>query len=204
MNLKSTVYVKKDDKTDEFFNRFKKIKIAGQTWEIQATDRFSVPGIIEAVVKETNENPADDIADVLPACPCDQILGQSIVEQDGEFGFEIRGDYLNEDSEWRIDGNPRVRISSVTENGRFVKVKVYDGAVDGFTLKYGTNDSWFAKKVLIKHCQTPIVGETVVSPYDVVEYKVRNEVKTAPSMWMELIQNMQKWLPRKATLARLR
>lgn len=177
MNLKSTVYIKKDNKTDEFFNRFKKIKIAGQTWEIQATDRFSVPGIIEAVVKETNENPADDIADVLPACPCDQILGQSIVEQDGEFGFEIRGDYLNDDSEWRVDGNPRVRISSVTENGRFVKVKVYDGAVDGFTLKYGTNDSWFAKKVFIKHCQTPIVGETVVSPYDVVEYKVRNEVK---------------------------
>lgn len=178
MNLKGTIYIKKDDVTEAFFDRFKNVRIGGKVWEVQATDKFSVPGIIEAVVKETFNDSIGEIADVLDACVADPIMGQAVVEQDGEYGYEARGGILDKDSEWVIDGNDRVRIEKVSPDGRFCTVRVHDGALDGFKVKYGCGSSWYSKKVAIKCCCTPIVGESTVSPYDVLEYHLRDVSKS--------------------------
>lgn len=178
MNLKGTIYIKKDDATEDFFSRFKEVRIAGHTWEVEVTDKFSVPGIIEAVVKETFSNPIGEIADVLDACVADPIMGQALVEQDGEYGYEVRDSVLDKDSEWVVEGNDRVRVERVSPDGRFCTIKVHDGAIDDFKVKYGKGSSWCSKKVAIKCCCTPIVGPSAVSPYDILEYHLRDKDKT--------------------------
>ena len=177
MNLDGEIYLKNDEKTVDFFHRFKVIKLAGKQWEVQALDTISVPGIIEVNLKETFQDKVSEVADVLQACEADPVMGLNLVEQDGEYGYEVRGSYLNQDRNWVVEGNDRVRIKSVSEDGRFCTVRVHNGAVDGFTVKYGTHDTWYVKKVQIKCCCTPIVGPTVVYPYDVVEYKLRDSEK---------------------------
>lgn len=174
MNMKGTIYVKKDEKSEDFFRRFKMIKIGGQVWEIQATDHFSVPGIIEAVIKETFENVLQDIPNVEDADAADPVMGKGLVSQDGEYGYEVRGDYLSDDRTWQIVGNDRVEILDVSKDNRYCRVKVNDGATDSFSVRYGSGNLWYAKKVAIKDKSTPIVGPTTVAPFDNVEFSLRD------------------------------
>ena len=60
LNYSLIMYITKDSNTEEFFKRFKVIKIKGQPWEVQATDSISSDGIIEVALKETFTNSIED------------------------------------------------------------------------------------------------------------------------------------------------
>jgi len=54
------LYITKDETTTEFFNRFERVVINGQTWEVQGyndnygtTSRKSTGGLIRVALKET-------------------------------------------------------------------------------------------------------------------------------------------------------
>lgn len=175
MNLSGTIYVKKNEETDDFFQRFNKLKLGGKTWEIQATDRLSAPGIIEVIIKETFNDSIAELPEIKVECPIHQIMGPTVVNQDTLNGYEIRKNCVIEDGKWWVEGNPRVRLESVSDDGEFCKVRVYGGAVDSYRVYYGIPQSSYHLDVDIKGCRPAIIGDTVVSPYDIVTYKAGGE-----------------------------
>ena len=60
LNYTLVMYITKDSNTEEYFNRFSKIKINGDSWEVQAVDRLSSEGILEIALKESYNNAIED------------------------------------------------------------------------------------------------------------------------------------------------
>lgn len=172
MNLDGTVYVKQTPETDEFFVRHRKFSLGGKSWSVAATDRLSVPGIIEVVVRETFSDPIAELPQVVLEDPMHQIIGPTKVKQDTLVGYEIRHGFVREDGSWWVEGNPRVRVEPA-KDGAFCNVRVYDGAVDGFRLFYGTPQSSYHLDVAVDWEYPAIEGRTEVRPYDVSEYAAR-------------------------------
>ena len=170
-NLSGTMYIKQDQRTKDFFKRFKTFKIAGHTWQSQVVDYITVPGIIEIEVQEYYDN---DIAD-LPRIEdetCSEIVGVSTVEQKKTYGFKIRDDYYNPSYSWRVEGNKHVELVREIDNGHQCEIKVHDGAIRGFTLIYGDAHSGYNVDIKIARRCDGIAGPKQVYPYDIVDYSV--------------------------------
>ena len=167
-NWSGTIYIKKDNRTLNFFHRFTKIQIEEHTWEVHVVDELSVPGIIELEIREFYDDPIADLPQVLPE-GCHEILGRESVEQDGEYGYMIRKEYINPSYSWRIEGNPRVEIESQIEDT--CNIIVHDGAIRGFKIIYGDKVSGYHMDVTIERRCKGVIGPDVVYPYDIVEYK---------------------------------
>lgn len=56
MNYSSEIYITKNAETLEFFHRFQKVKIDGQTWEVVAVNSASGEGIIKVALMEDFNN----------------------------------------------------------------------------------------------------------------------------------------------------
>ena len=56
LNYTLEMYISKDEKTNEFFQRFTKIQLDGKPWEVQAVDRISTEGILAVYLKEDYSN----------------------------------------------------------------------------------------------------------------------------------------------------
>ena len=63
LNYDLTMFVTKDDITEDFFHRFTKIKVNNKQYEVQAVDNISVEGIIEVALKEDYTNDVKDASD---------------------------------------------------------------------------------------------------------------------------------------------
>lgn len=170
LNLSGTIYIKKDERTKNFFKRFTHIKLAGHTWEVQVTDSITVPGIIELEIQEYYDNTAAELPEIVQE-GCHEIIGKETVEQNGEYGYKIRPAYLNPSYSWSVEGNDRVDIAEVAEDGSYCTVKVHDGAIKGFKLIYGNRRSGYHMDVKIARECAGIIGPKTVYPYDIVEYK---------------------------------
>ena len=167
-NWSGTIYIKKDSRTINFFHRFTKIQIEGHTWEVHVVDELSVPGIIELEIREFYDDPIADLPQVLPE-GCHEILGRESVEQDNEYGYMIRKEYINPLYSWRVEGNPRVEIES--QEGNTCNVIVHNGAIKGFKIIYGDKISGYHMDVSIERRCKGVVGPNTVYPYDIIEYK---------------------------------
>ena len=56
LNNTLQIYITQNQETLDYFHRFSKIKLNGNTWEVQAIDTISTPGIIEVSLKEDFNN----------------------------------------------------------------------------------------------------------------------------------------------------
>lgn len=180
-NFSGTIYIKNTPETREYFHRFTKIKINGQTWQIQVVDRTTVPGIIELEIGEYYNNTYEELPDIIATNKSHQIIGQTLVPQDSVIGYMIDEELFDSDWKWTIEGNPRVRIESIDDSGRICQVRVHQGALGEFTLRCGNKRSGYSLNVKIDVDWTRIDGPTEVSPYSKVKYKN----PTAGFYWIE-------------------
>lgn len=167
LNLSGTIFIKNTTTTRDFFERFTHIKVDGHIWEIQVTDSISVPGILELEVQEYYDNPIAELPEIVHGQNEDVIVGEDIVEQDSIVGYYIPREYMKSKYKWTIEGNDRVRIVEVMNNGNMCKVRVHAGAVGGYTVKYGD----YSLEATIDWQRNYIKGPAIVSPYDVFTYK---------------------------------
>lgn len=174
LNLSGTVYIKNTPATKAFFKRFTHIELDGHTWEVQVTDSITVPGIIELEVQEYYDNFVDDLPKVVKVGCQEQILGETVVRQDTEHGYRIEDDYYDPRYEWSIEGNPRVRVKEVHEDGKVCTVRVEDGAIRGFKVVYGDRNSGYHLDVKIDISEPEIEGPAEVYPYDTPSYTIKN------------------------------
>lgn len=68
LNYTLEMYISNNEKTNEFFHRFKKLKVQGKPWEVQAVDNMTTEGIIAVYLKEdfTNEFAETQVKDPQP------------------------------------------------------------------------------------------------------------------------------------------
>lgn len=167
-NWSGTIYIKKDERTINYFHRFTKFTIEGHKWEVHVVDEISVPGIIELEIREFYDDLLEDLP-VVEQEGCHEIIGRETVEQDGTYGYMIRSAYVNPEFSWRVEGNPRVEIES--QEGDTCNVLVHDGAIRGFRLIYGNKTSGYYMDITIERECKGIIGPQTVYPYDIVDYK---------------------------------
>ena len=167
LNLSGTIYIKLTPQTREFFKRFTHIKVDNHIWEVQVTDSISVPGILELEVQEYYDNPIAELPEIKKETEDSVIVGETTVPQDTEIGYYIPKSYLKKKYEWKVTGNPRVRILEVLNNGNMCKVKVFDGAVGSYTVSYGD----YSLEVNIDWQREYIKGSDIIYPYSLETYK---------------------------------
>ena len=63
MNYQAELYITRTEETENYFQRFEKVKIEGKPYEIQAVDRLSNPGILTVKLKETYQNTIQEQAE---------------------------------------------------------------------------------------------------------------------------------------------
>ena len=167
LNLSGTIYIKLTPQTREFFKRFTHIKVDNHIWEVQVTDSISVPGILELEVQEYYDNPIAELPEIKKETEDSVIVGETIVSQDSEVGYYIPKSYLKKKYEWKVTGNPRVRILEILNNGNMCKIKVFDGAVGNYTISYGD----YNLECTIDWQRNYIIGPDIIYPYSLVSYK---------------------------------
>lgn len=99
----------------------------------------------------------------------DIIVGDDVVKQDCVVGYYIPKEYLKPRYEWTVEGNPRVKLVEVMNNGNMCKVRVYEGAIGTYTVKYGD----YSIETTIDWERNYIKGPEVVSSYEMFTYKAK-------------------------------
>lgn len=166
LNLSGTIFIKNNEQTREFFNRFTHIKVAGHMWEVQVTDSISVPGVLELEVQEYYDNTIAELPEIIDASQQTNIVGQEVVKQDVTVGYFIPAEYYDKNSTWTVTGNDRVFVTEILDEGQMCRVRIYDGAVGSFIVSQGNN----SMEVVIDWQEPYIDGPTEIYPYDFYTY----------------------------------
>ena len=168
LNLSGTIFIKNTPTTRAFFERFTHIKVDNHIWEVQVTDSISVPGILELEVQEYYDNPIAELPEIVRETEDESIIvGETVVKQDTTIGYYIPAEYVKSKYKWEVIGNPRVKITEIMSEGNICKVRVYDGAIGSYTVKYGD----YSLDVSIDWKREYIKGPDQVFPYDTYTYK---------------------------------
>ena len=144
LNYDLTMYITKDDITENFFHRFTKIKINEKQYEVQAVDSISVDGIIEVALKEDYTNSIKDEVEKIEEEKNNQIenedtdleqssisiIGPTNVYPYDEVHYTIDGSY---GGEWSISNNKAYIINQTDTS---VSIIIKTGRSGKFDLIY--------------------------------------------------------------------
>ena len=151
LNYTLIMYITKDEFTTEYFERFKKIKIDGEPWEVQAVDNMSSTGIIEVALKETFKNTleeeleAETETDGSYEAGLPHILGESIVYPYDTRNYTVEG---ISDGIWSVDNTDIIKFNYQTPYE--VSVVVKTGRSGKFILSYTNADTTVELPIEIK------------------------------------------------------
>ena len=137
-----TMYITKDEKTEEFFHRFTKVKINGRPWEVQAIDDMSSDGIIIIALKEWYNNSLAETASEISSSEPEEsqndlphIVGKQKVYPYEKLTYTIEN--IGQGS-WKIDSN-KVKILNSTEDT--LQLEVVTGRSSEFNIEYITENN---------------------------------------------------------------
>lgn len=165
LNWSGTIFIKNNEETKDYFNRFTKIKIDGKPYEVQVVDCISVPGIIELEVLEDFTNTVKDLPSITISEIDNNILGKDNVEPKEKVNYMIQEALISPDAQWEIEENDNVTI--IDSNQEYCSIFVGADATGNFILSYGD----YSKVITIKEAAAAIIkGDTNVFPYDVITY----------------------------------
>lgn len=161
LNLSGTIYIKNNEETRLYFNRFTKFYINGHKWEVQVTDDISVPGVLELEVQEYFDNNTDDLPKISKEENQNIIIGKTIVNPNELIGYQIDKSYLSDDSSWSIINNNKVTFNVIKNYPNMIEVKIDSSASGSFTIKYGS----YSIDVTINDSMNKILGSSEILVY---------------------------------------
>lgn len=135
LNETAFMYVVKNEDTEKFFSRFQKFKLGNQYWEVQATDKISVDGIIEVALKEDFANNFDEPVEEITKEDDriePMITGSPTVKPYSIVNYGIK--YTQTGGEWSVSDPSKARIKTATDNSAIVEI--VSGKSGSFTLMY--------------------------------------------------------------------
>ena len=133
LNLSGTVYIKKTEQTQDYFNRFTRLKINGHTWQVKVVDTLTVPGIIELEVQEYFDSITEDLIEINHIDTQNEIIGPQQVYPYESYIYNID----NITGEFSLDNNNAKIINQ--ENGQ-CEIEIITGKKGKFNLIYTEND----------------------------------------------------------------
>lgn len=136
LNETAFMYVAKNEDTEKFFTRFTKFKLGNQYWEVQATDKISVDGIIEVALKEyfTNnfDEPVQEITkEDIGLEPI--IYGNSVVKPFSANKYEVKN--IDGGGRWSVSDIDKARIKTEL-NDTSILLEIVTGKSGMITLTY--------------------------------------------------------------------
>lgn len=137
MNNTLQIYITQNEETLKYFHRFSKIRLNGNTWEIQTVDSISTPGIIEVIVKEDfNNSPKNDLdkavqqsIDIVQVAEKEEeyIHGPTEVYPYETHSYELKNSNIK-DGIWRISNLSRKNAAKIiTSEGLMATVSILTG-----------------------------------------------------------------------------
>ena len=143
LNFSGTVYIKKDERTQKFFNRFTKLKIDGHTWQIKVVDTLTVPGIIELEVQEYFDSLTEDLVEINHIDVDNKIIGPQEVYPYENYIYQID----NIDGIFSIDDLTKANIIE-QQNGE-CNIEIITGKKGKFNLTYTVNEDKYILPITI-------------------------------------------------------
>lgn len=141
LNYTASLYITKDETTEEYFQRLTKIKINNKPWEVQAVDKMSVEGVIEVALKETYSNTLEEEIQeeeenaetpIAPSLNSNVYIdGPNITYPYGEEYYTIVG---ADGGTWEVSDDKRVNITYSDE--QTANIEIVTGKSGDFTLYY--------------------------------------------------------------------
>lgn len=139
LNYDLTMYITKDNVTEDFFHRFTKVKVSGKQYEVQAVDSISTDGIIEVALKEDFTNSIKD--EVI-----NQEKNDNNIEENDEYTATIKGprnvypydeiQYSIENSyggKWEVNNN---KAYIINQTDLYANIMIKTGRSGEFDLIY--------------------------------------------------------------------
>ncbi len=135
------LYITKDETTTEFFNRFERVVINGQTWQVQGyndnygtTSKKSTGGLIRVALKETYTSTNEMIKNIEQM---DQERQYEIVGPNTVQSYDVIKYYVpNGQDQWSISAAAPISILSQSENEIKLKINKVT-SITTFDLEYG-------------------------------------------------------------------
>lgn len=142
LNFSGTVYIQRNKQTQEYFNRFDKIKIDGHTWQVKVVDTLTVPGIIELEVQEYFDSLTEDLVKTHQINIQNDIFGLQEVYPYEIYQYNIK----DTTGEFSISNN-KARILSQTDGQ--CQVEILSGKKGNFNLIYTTENKQYTLPITI-------------------------------------------------------
>lgn len=148
-NYSLVCYIKKDENTLEHLKKGKKVKIDGNTWEIQVVNQYAGDGILILYLEEYwNNQYEDEVTEIVEEIIEDykySIDGPAEVKPYGTYNYKA----VNFDAEgqWIIDNPKKAKIMS--EEGAAAQIYISTGKSGSFNLTYKTDDEEYTKVITI-------------------------------------------------------
>lgn len=162
LNYTVEIYISKNEKTKQFFQRFAKCKILGRNFEVQAADDLSTEGILTVYLKEDYANvweeaqqeiPEEEIPeieeqpatfDLRRSAPIAQIIGPTEVYPYDTVSYSIEG---VSGGKWLLS-NSRAKLVSYTDSTAIIEITTGKSGSVSLIYKVGDTDIVFNIKVL--------------------------------------------------------
>ena len=165
LNWSGTIFIKNNEETRDYFDRFSKIEIDGKPYEVEVVDRISVPGIIELEVLEDYSNSIEKLPSVILTETDNNIIGKDHVMPGEQVSYTVPIELVNEDNSWVVAENDSVAITA--QDQEYCTLLIDEDAIGNFVLQYGN----YTKEITIDEAPAAIItGETKVYPYDIITY----------------------------------
>lgn len=147
LNYTLELYISNTTETNEFFQRFAKLKIHGKPWEVQAVDRMTTEGILGVYLKEDYSNDFEE--EIVPEVKEDVVIEEPItfnmrraqpiaaIQGPNEVHpFDICDYTVNIGGGSWLLSNEKARISTQTESS--VEIEIITGRSGQVDLVYKT------------------------------------------------------------------
>ena len=155
LNYTRVLYIKRDETTLDYFNRFKKVKLPNiknklETWEVQAVEPNSVDNILLVYLKEEFENTFEDLSNQIEEQKEEEIeLTESLVVYPYDT-FRYKSKHI-EGANWEIRNNTNgleFKIdATIYGKETILKIDLLNGKTGEFDIFY---DGVLEKHVIVK------------------------------------------------------
>ena len=148
----------KNEHTIKYFQRYGKFYLQGHDtcWRVEATDEYSMPGILEITAVEYYANETEDdvdngivgglieeIKDPNPAPADENIIGETFIKVKRQYNYSFSG---RTSASWTVDTKYPVELEVDSNDPRNVSVKWTAGYSGQFELHYGD----FVKTIVVE------------------------------------------------------
>ena len=147
LNYTLELYISNTPETNEFFQRFTKLKVLGKSWEVQAVDRITTEGILGVYLKEDYDNEFEEESSIENSNSADNnsslIIGPQQVQPLGVYCYSTVD---MDNGVWKLS-NSKARI--ITQSNRKVEIEIVSMKSGQVNLIYKTNSREIIYPIII-------------------------------------------------------